>query len=81
MTQRCEKLVHGVKTLVSEHVPDCIKGSNLNGINYFINNIKEKKYERSKREPLGNALIRNYIFPEEVKSDGFQFGIPTTGCN
>jgi hypothetical protein len=75
-----ENMVHGLKTFASDHVTDCIKGNNITGINYFINNIHEQKYAKNQREPLGKSLIRNYEFPEKAKEDGFRFGIPTTGC-
>jgi len=68
-----------VKTKESEHVDDCIKGNNLTGVNYFLNNIKENQYATAKREPLGKPIIRNYEFPEEVKQDQFRFGVQTTG--
>ena len=32
-----EKLVHGVKTKESDHVPDCIKGANIDGNKFFMN--------------------------------------------
>ena len=76
-----ENLIHGVKTLDSDHVNDCIKGNNLNGVNYFLNEIKENKYSRLQREPLGKSIIRNYEFPEKVREDNFRFGAPNTGCN
>lgn len=76
-----EQMVHGVKTQKSDHVPDCIKGGNLNGINYFMNEIKEDKYASHKREPLGTSILRNYDFPERVKNEDFKFGVPTVGCN
>ena len=75
-----ENLVHGIKTQSSDHVKDCIKGTNLNGNAYFLNQLKENHYASSKREPLGKSIIRNYTFPEEVKQEGFKFGIPTKGC-
>lgn len=75
-----EDFVHGNKTLSSLHVPDCIKGSDLSGNKYFMNSLAEQLYATSKREPLGKGLMRNYLFPEEVKKDEFRFGIPTTGC-
>ena len=74
-----EQLVHGVKTKWGDHVPDCIKGTNLNGTKYLMNNLQEAKYASTWREPLGKSIIRNYKFPEEVKKEGFKFGIPTTG--
>ena len=75
-----EDLIHGVPTAASEHVPDCIKGRNLSGTKYFMNNLNEDHfYSSRRREPLGKGIIRNYIFPEEVKDDKFRFGIPTTG--
>lgn len=74
-----EQMVHGVKTLKSEHVKDCINSSNFDGIKYFMNNIQEQKYKRTQREPLGKSLVRNYEFPEKFKKDTFAFGVPTTG--
>jgi hypothetical protein len=74
-----EKLVHGVKTLESDHVPDCIKNPSLSGTKHFLNELNEKKYQRTWREPLGKGILRNYKFPDEVKKDSFKFGIPTTG--
>ena len=74
-----EDLVHGVPSKSSDHVPDCIKGSNLNGNKYFMNLIAESQYPSAKREPLGKSIVRNYKFPEEVKNVNFRFGIPTSG--
>jgi hypothetical protein len=74
-----EELIHGKKTAASEHTTDCIYGTNLNGVKYFMNEMKEKQYKRSKKEPLGRTMERNYIFPPETQSDGFKFGIPTVG--
>ncbi|MCQ2817698.1 MAG: hypothetical protein MJ252_10575 [archaeon] len=75
-----ENLIHGVKSAYSDHVPDCIKGRNYSGTKYFMNTLNENKFYASrKREPLGKGLIRDYIFPEEVKQEKFKFGIPTIG--
>ena len=74
-----ENLVHGIKTLDSDHVPDCIKGLNLDGNKYFMNQLNETNYASNKREPLGKSIVRNYNFPEEVKNPGFRFGVPTKG--
>ena len=74
-----ENLVHGIKTLDSDHVPDCIKGLNLDGNKYFMNQLNETNYASNKREPLGKSIVRNYKFPEVVKDNNFRFGIPTTG--
>ena len=74
-----ENLVHGVKTKSSDHVPDCIKGANIDGNKFFMNQLAESHYASSKREPLGKSIVRNYKFPEQVKDDNFRFGIPTTG--
>jgi hypothetical protein len=73
--------MHGVKTLESDHVDDCIKGNNLSGIKHFLNKINEDKYARNQREPLGKSIIRNYDFPQAVKNEEFKFGIPTSGSN
>ena len=74
-----ENLVHGVKTMNSDHVPDCIKGANIDGNKFFMNQLAESHYASSKREPLGKSIVRNYKFPEQVKENNFRFGIPTTG--
>lgn len=74
-----EKTIHGIKTAPSDHVTDCIFGTNLNGIKYFINEMQEQKYARCQREPLGKSIMRNYKFPEIVKEDQFRFGIDSTG--
>ena len=75
-----ETFIHGAKTKHSEHVNDCIKGDNLSGINHFINQIKEQKYASSRREPLGQGIQRNYVFPNKTKDEEFRFGVPTVGC-
>lgn len=76
-----ETYVHGIKTLSSDHVDDCIINRENRGINHFLNHIKENKYASSWREPLGKGLQRNYIFPEKVACDeNFRFGVPTVGC-
>lgn len=76
-----ENLIHGVKTKGSDHVNDCIKGNNLNGINFFKNEIAENKYIRKNKEPLGKSIVRNYTFPEKINAnENFKFGIPTVGC-
>jgi hypothetical protein len=74
-----ENNVHGLKTADSDHLKDCIYGTNLNGAKYFINKMKEQKYVRTQKEPLGKTLQRNYVFPEEVKKEVFKFGVPTQG--
>ena len=74
-----ESLRHGITSKSSDHVPDLIKGLNLNGNNNFINELLESRYASNKREPLGKSIVRNYKFPEVVKSADFKFGIPTKG--
>lgn len=74
-----ESLVHGVPTKASEHVPDCIKGANIDGNKFFMNQLAESHYASSKREPLGKSIVRNYKFPEACKNESFRFGVPTTG--
>ena len=74
-----EDMIHGIKTKNSDHVPDCIKGANIDGNKFFMNQLAESHYASSKREPLGKSIVRNYKFPEQVKDDNFRFGIPTTG--
>ena len=74
-----EDLTHGMKSKPSDHVPDCIKGANIDGNKFFMNQLAESHYASRKREPLGKSLQRDYIFPEEVKNDKFKFGVPTKG--
>ncbi len=76
-----ENYIHGQKTADSDHLKDCIYGTNLNGAKYYINQMNEKKYVRNQKEPLGKNMDRNYIFPEEVKDENFKFGVPTPGSN
>lgn len=75
-----ENYIHGMPTQSSEHVPDCIKGTNLNGNQLFLNQLKESQYASNKKEPLGASLQRDYIFPNQVRDPNFKFGVPTTGC-
>ena len=74
-----ESIRHGITTKSSDHVPDVIKGLNLDGNNAFMNELAESHYASNKREPLGKSIVRNYKFPEVVKSADFKFGIPTSG--
>ena len=74
-----EDLTHGMKSKPSDHVPDCIKGANIDGNKFFMNQLAESHYASKKREPLGKSLVRDYIFPEEVKNENFKFGVPTKG--
>ena len=68
-----------MKSKPSDHVPDCIKGANIDGNKFFMNQLAESHYASAKREPLGKSLIRDYKFPDEVKKDNFRFGVPTKG--
>ena len=74
-----EDLTHGMKSKPSDHVPDCIKGSNIDGNKFFMNELAESHYASKKKEPLGKGLVRDYIFPEDVKNQNFKFGVPTKG--
>ena len=74
-----EELTHGMKSKPSDHVPDCIKGANIDGNKFFMNQLAESHYASAKREPLGKSLLRNYEFPEEVKQEDFRFGVPIKG--
>jgi hypothetical protein len=76
-----DHIKHGKPTSESLHVNDCIYGTNLNGIKYFMNEMKEQKYAKAKREPLGKSIMRNYNFPEIVKDDKFKFGLHTFDSN
>ena len=74
-----ENMVHGITSQSSDHVPDVIKGLNMDGNKYFMNQLAESNYASNKREPLGKSIVRNYNFPDTVKKDGFKFGLPSTG--
>ena len=74
-----ENLTHGQKSANSDHTNDCIYGTNPNGAKYYMNEMKEKQYQRSQKEPLGKTMQRNYEFPNVVKSEEFKFGVPTQG--
>ena len=74
-----EDLTHGNPSKPSDHVPDCIKGANIDGNKFFMNQLAESHYASRKKEPLGKSLRRDYIFPEEVKNANFKFGVPTKG--
>jgi len=74
-----ESLTHGITTKSSDHVPDVIKGLNLDGNKDFMNQLSESRYASNKREPLGKSIVRNYNFPEVVKSADFKFGVPSSG--
>ena len=74
-----ENMVHGITTQSSDHVPDVLKGLNMDGNKYFMNKLAESNYASNKREPLGKSIVRNYKFPDSVKKEGFSFGVPTTG--
>ena len=47
-----ENLVHGVSTKSSDHVPDVIKGQNMDGNKYFMNQLAESHYASSKSQKL-----------------------------
>jgi hypothetical protein len=72
-----EEYTHGQKSAFSDHTQDCIYGTNLNGVKYYMNEMKEKQYQRTKKEPLGKTMQRDYKFPDQVKNEEFKFCIPT----
>ena len=67
----------GKKTYGSEHVEEVIKAQNLAGLADYNNDLKEGKYQSHIREPLGKSYQRNYNYPDQVKNQDFQFGVPT----
>jgi hypothetical protein len=42
-------MVHGIKTLGSDHVLDCWANKNFKEFKYFLNELKEKQYHRNQR--------------------------------
>lgn len=67
----------GKKTFNSEHVNEVIKAQNLKGLQDKFNDIKEAKYASNVREPLAASYVRGYNWPKQVKSEEYQFGVPT----
>jgi hypothetical protein len=70
---------YGKQTLGSEHVHNVLTHPNNNGVQAYVNELKEAQYARTKKEPLGGSVSRNYKFPEQTKKSDFQFGVPTVG--
>ena len=54
-----------------------IKAQNLKGLQDKFNDIKEAKYASNVREPLAASYVRGYNWPKQVKSEEYQFGVPT----
>lgn len=69
--------IYGKKTYESDHVNEVIRQQNLEGFTEFANDIKEQRYATSKREPLGQTLSRDYVYPAAVTQTDFKFGVPT----
>jgi len=47
--KKYENILHGIKSIASLHVSDCIKGNNLEGMQNFVNNLKESNYASKSR--------------------------------
>ena len=71
-----EELTHEMKSKPSYHAPDWIKGANIDGNKFFMNQLAESHYASAKREPLGKSLIRDYKFQEEVKQENSDLEFP-----
>ena len=69
--KKYDNIHHGIKSKDSLHVSDCIKGNNLQGMQNFVNQLKESNYASNAREPLGKSIERNYKFPNEVSNKDF----------
>ena len=65
-----------MKSKPSYHAPDWIKGANIDGNKFFMNQLAESHYASAKREPLGKSLIRDYKFQEEVKQENSDLEFP-----
>ena len=69
--------IYGKKTYESDHVNEVIRQQNLQGFNEFANEMKEKRYASTRREPLGETISRDYTYPVAVTQGDFKFGVPT----
>jgi len=70
---------YGKKTMSSDHVHNVLNHPHTEGVKSYVNDLKEAQYARTKKEPLGQTVTRSYNYPDEVKKEAFQFGVPTIG--
>ena len=54
---------YGRPAYPSDHVNEVIKAQNLAGLADKFNDVKESAYHSNKREPLGQSVTRNYLWP------------------
>jgi len=73
------EFTYGLQTAGSEHVPHVLTDKGLDGINGYMRNLKEEKYARTKNEPLGHTITRNYQWPSKTQEEEFRFGVGTKG--
>jgi len=74
-----ESFTYGMGTAGSEHVPHVLTDKKLGGVTGYMRELKEEKYARNQKEPLGQTLDRNYKWPEQAKQEEFRFGIASKG--
>jgi len=66
---------YGRKTYGSEHVDDVFQSQQLSGFGEFKQEVHERVYASTFREPLGRSLQRGYVLPRVVSQPNFRFGV------
>lgn len=69
---------YGRKTYGSEHVEDMFKSQQFSGFGEFRQEVHERVYASSYREPLGRSLQRGHVLPRVVSQPNFRFGVAQT---
>ena len=66
---------YGRKTYGSDHVEDVFKSQQLSGFGEYTQQVQERVYASTYREPLGRSLQRGYVLPRITSQPNFRFGI------
>ena len=72
-----EVYAFGTKTAQCEKVEVLMKPA-LSGVAALVNDVKEDRYLRHKKEPLGRPATRGYDWPSHIH-ENFQFGSKVKG--
>jgi len=70
---------YGLGTAGSDHVPQVLTDKQLEGVKGYMRDLREEKYAKNIKEPLGKTVDRNYNWPQQTQQGNFQFGVPTRG--
>lgn len=65
---------YGKKTFHSDHVNEILAPQQYNGLALYDCQLKEQHYAREKKEPLGQSMQRDYVYPAQVHGREFRFG-------